>query len=87
MHNITKLFTDKHGKQTFFQKPNAALATGLIATILQHFLPYGQLNFIVGLIAFGTLFTWAWLEMLYGDSVFRHVFGLGMLVWFISSRI
>ncbi len=76
-------------KQTFvlFQAPNLPLIVGLLASLLAKILPYGQLNFIAALIAFGALFTWGWLELFSGVNVFRRALGLAVLIWIIASKL
>ncbi len=76
-------------KQNFvlFQTPNLPLVVGLLASILAKILPYGQLNFIAALIAFGALFTWGWLELFSGVNVFRRALGLAVLIWIIVSKL
>jgi hypothetical protein len=37
-------------------------------------------------LAFGSLFTWAWLELFQGVNYFRRALGLGVLIGVIASR-
>ncbi|MEI7682701.1 MAG: hypothetical protein WCJ24_00130 [Candidatus Saccharibacteria bacterium] len=74
-------------KIEYFQKPNLPLIVWFVAMILTHILPYGQLNFAASLIAFGSLFTWAWLEIFDGDNNFRRVLGVLVLVFIIVNRL
>jgi hypothetical protein len=78
---------DKQGRTALLQLPNAPLITGVIAMLLQKILPYGQLNFIAELVAYGALFTWAWLEIFQGSSYLRRVLGAVIMCGLIISRI
>lgn len=74
-------------KNSLIQKPNLPLIVGLAAQVLSWTLPYGTLNFIAALIAFGALFTWAWLEVFEGSNEFRKGLGFAVLVWLIYTKI
>lgn len=74
-------------KDTFLQKPNLPLAVWFVAWLLTHLLPYGQLNFAANLIAFGALFTWAWLEIFEGDNNFRRGLGVIVMILIIINRL
>ncbi len=69
------------------QKPNLPLIVAFIAWILTHILPYGQLNFAAALIFFGSLFTWAWMEIFDGANDFRRALGLIVMAFIIINRI
>lgn len=84
---LGKFLKDKHGKVVVWQNPNLALWTWFVAMILTHILPYGQLNFAAGLISFGALFTWAWLEIFEGASYLRRTLGAIVLIWTVLSRL
>ena len=71
----------------FFQKPNLPLITALVAWLLTHILPYGQLNFAASLVYFGALFTWAWMEIFDGSNNFRRAIGMIVMALIIVSRI
>jgi hypothetical protein len=80
-------FRDKHGKVVIWQNPNVPLWVWIVSTILVKILPYGQLNFAVALISFGSLFTWAWLEIFQGVNYFRRTLGAAVLIYTILSRL
>ncbi len=82
-----QLLQDKHGKVVIFQSPNLPLAVGLTAQLLSMLLPYGTGNFIAALVAFGALFTWAWLELFQGVNLLRRALGCTVLIWLIVTRI
>lgn len=82
-----EFFKDKHGKAVVWQTPNLPLSVGLTAMVLTRLLPFGQLNYLAALIAFGAIFTWAWQETFAGASQFRQLLGAVVLVWLVLSRI
>lgn len=87
MYSIAKLFANKHGDIVVFQRPNAVAIVALVATFLSIILPYGTWNFIASLISYGAIFTWAWLELFEGDSLFRRALGCAVLIWLVLSKI
>ena len=85
--SFRSFFTDKKGHIAVWQSPNVPLVTWFVATILAKILTHGRSNSFVSLIAFGALFTWAWLEISSGISLFRRALGMAVLVIIIKSRI
>jgi hypothetical protein len=81
------MHTEPRKKLTLFQTPNLPLIVGGVATVLSWVLPYGQLNFTAALVAFGALFTWAWLELFQGVNMIRRGLGLAVLIWLIVSKL
>ena len=82
-----KFCRDKDGHLAISQRPNLPIIVWVVAWLATHILPYGQANFTANLIAFGSLFTWAWLEIFDGDSYFRRTLGLVVMVAIIYSRL
>jgi len=76
-----------NSRPVLFQPPNLPLIVGLTAQLLSWILPYGTLNFVAALVAFGALFTWAWLELFQGVNVFRRALGCAVLLWLIISKL
>jgi hypothetical protein len=75
-----RTFRDSQGNIVIAQPPNLPVSIGIAATLLQLVLPSGKLQTGVALIAFGTLFTWAWQEVFEGVNYFRRALGLIGLV-------
>lgn len=75
-----RTFRDSEGNIVIAQMPNLPILIGLTATALQFILPGGKFQTASALIAFGTLFTWAWLELFQGVNYFRRSLGLIVLV-------
>lgn len=75
-----RIFRDSDGNIVIAQPPNFPLLLALTATILQFILPSGNLQTAASLIAFGTWYTWAWLEIFQGVNYFRRALGLIVFV-------
>ena len=82
-----KTFRDDEGNIVIAQKPNLPIIIGLAATLLSIFVPDGSRLFVgLDALAFGFLFTWAWLELSQGVNYFRRAIGLIALVGLMASR-
>lgn len=79
-----RTFRDRDGNIVIAQKPNLPILVGTTAAILQLWLPNGELQTGLALIAFGTLFTWAWEELFQGVNYFRRAIGLISLVSLVA---
>lgn len=77
---------DSKRKLTLTQKPNAPIITWAIATVASNFLS-GALKDLLELVAFGALFTWAWLEIFQGANYFRRVLGATVIGVAIYGKI
>ena len=82
-----QVFRDSEGNIVIAQPPNLPLVVGIVATILQLISPIGKFHLGLELIAFGSLFTWAWLELFQGVNYFRRGLGLIVLVGLIAWKI
>lgn len=80
---INRIFRDSEGRIVIAQPPNLPILVGLVAAFLQPVLPNGEIRAVFELIAFGALFTWAWLELFQGVNYFRRSLGLITLVGII----
>ena len=69
------------------QKPNLPLVIWAIATLLEHFFAHGRMHTLLSLVAFGALFTWAWLELFSGANYLRRALGLVVLITILYTRI
>lgn len=75
-----RIFRGSAGNIVIAQPPNLPLLIAFTATILQFILPSGKLQAAASLVAFGTWYTWAWLEIFQGVNYFRRGIGLIVLV-------
>ncbi|OKH58381.1 hypothetical protein [Scytonema sp. HK-05] len=58
----------------------------ITASLLELVFTTGVVNTGLDALAFGSLFTWAWLELFQGVNYFRRALGLGVLIGVIASR-
>jgi hypothetical protein len=82
---IDKLIKDKKGKVVLTQFPNTIFIIFLISYVLEYLVRSGIYNNLFRLIAFGTLFTWSWLEITDGVNYFRRIFGLTVVILILFS--
>ena len=81
-----KTFRDSEGNIVIAQPPNLPLLVGITATVLELIVKSGNIHTGLDAIAFGCLFTWAWLELFDCVSYFRRALGLLVLIGVIASR-
>lgn len=82
-----KTFRDSQGVVVIAQPPNPPLWTWIAVTLLKFVFTKGSLHEGLDAIAFGSLFTWAWLELFEGANYFRQALGAIVLIGAIVSRI
>lgn len=82
-----KVFRDSQGNIVIAQPPNLPLITGISATLLKLIFTTDNLYTALDLIAFGSLFTWAWLELFDGVNYFRRALGLIVLLILVGSKL
>ncbi|MEG3990520.1 hypothetical protein QUA20_23990 [Microcoleus sp. Pol7_A1] len=82
-----RIFRDSEGNIVIAQPPNLPLIVGLVASLLKLIVPTGEINLALELVAFGSLFTWAWEELFQGVNYFRRALGLIALVALIAWKL
>ena len=82
-----RTFRDSEGKIVIAQMPNLPLSVGIVASLLTLILTTGKINLGLELVAFGSLFTWAWEELFQGVNYFRRALGLIVLVGLIAGKL
>lgn len=82
-----RVFRDREGKIVLAQMPNLPLIVWIGASLLKLILTTGKINTSLELLAFGSLFTWAWEELFQGVNYFRRALGILVLVSLIVSKI
>lgn len=80
------LFKDKKGKTVSWQRPNLPIAIWAAASLATKVTENG-LQDLLDLIAFGAIFTWAYLEISDGANNFRRVLGAVVLVVTLYGRV
>ncbi|MEG5171417.1 hypothetical protein [Microcoleus sp. B3-D7] len=82
-----RTFRDSEGQIVIAQTPNLPLSVGIIASLLTLIVTTGKINLGLELVAFGSLFTWAWEELFQGVNYFRRALGLIVLVGLIVGKL
>ncbi|WP_088893622.1 hypothetical protein [Leptolyngbya ohadii] len=81
---FNRIFRDSEGNIVIAQLPNLPATIGTAATLLHFVAPNGAIGILSGLVGFGTLYTWAWLELFSGVNYFRKGLGLVSLVGLLA---
>jgi len=81
-----KIFRDSDGNIVLAQMPNLPIIVWITASLLKLVFTTGEINTALDALAFGSLFTWAWLELFQGVNYFRRALGLGVLIGVMVSR-
>ena len=81
-----KIFRDSDGNIVLAQLPNLPIIVWITASLLKLVFTTGEINTGLDALAFGSLFTWAWLELFQGVNYFRRALGLGVLIGVMVSR-
>lgn len=82
-----RTFKDGQGHWAIVQKPNLPSIIGLSALLLS-LLPLPEKWAIaLSLLAFGAIFTWAWLELFQGVNYFRRSLGLIVLMMMFALQL
>lgn len=84
---FNRTFRDSDGNFAIAQMPNLPILVWLAATLLALVLKEGNLHRGLEAVAFGSLFTWAWLELFQGVNYFRRSLGLIVLLTAIASKL
>jgi hypothetical protein len=82
-----KIFRDSEGKIVIAQMPNLPIIVFITASLLTLIFTTGKINTGLNLVAFGSLFTWAWEELFQGVNYFRRTLGLVVLISAIAFKI
>lgn len=82
-----KFFRDSEGNIVIAQPPNPPIIVWGVVSLLKLVFTDGLVNVGLDLIAYGSLFTWAWMELFQGVNYFRRTLGLVVLVGFVGARI
>lgn len=83
------IFKDKQGRIVIAQMPNLPLIGWFVFTVLNLIWNSGQptIHSLFGLLSFGFIFTWAWLEITDGVNLFRRALGLLVLIIVVGFRL
>jgi hypothetical protein len=84
---VDKTFRDSDGQIVLAQMPNLPLIVWIVTSILALIFTTGKINTVLDVLANGSLFTWAWLELFQGVNYFRRALGLAVLIGIIVLKI
>ena len=84
---VDKTFRDDEGNIVIAQMPNLPLIVWIVTSLLTLVFTSGKINTLLDLLAYGSLFTWAWLELFQGVNYFRKALGLAVLIGIIAFKI
>jgi hypothetical protein len=84
---LDNFFRDKNGEIVIGQPPNLPIIIWLVASLLQLLFKTGQVNLGLEILATGSLFVWAILELFQGVNYFRKTLGLIVLISLVASKI
>lgn len=79
-------FRDSEGNIVIAQPPNLPLILAITTTLLTLAVPSGTVHTGLDATAYGSWFTWAWLELFEGVNYFRRGLGLVVMMGIIASR-
>lgn len=82
-----RMFRDSEGKIVIAQMPNLPISIWFVASLLKLIFTTDKINLGLDVIAFGSLFIWACLELFQGVNYFRRALGLLVLVGLTASKI
>lgn len=82
-----KTFRDSNGEIVIAQMPNPPLILWIVASLLTLVFTTGKINVALDVLATGSLFTWAWLELFQGVNYFRRALGLAVFIGIFVSKI
>lgn len=84
---VDKTFRDSNGEIVLAQMPNLPLIVWIVASLLTLVFTSGKVNTVLDVVANGSLFTWAWMELFQGVNYFRRALGLAVFIGIIGSKI
>ncbi len=84
---LDNFFRDKNGEIVIAQPPNLPILIWGAASLSQLVFKTGQINFGLDVLATGSLFVWAILELFQGVNYFRRTLGLVVLISLLASKI
>lgn len=82
-----KTVKDSHGRIILWQKPNLPLTVWFLAYLTNKIINTGDAATAIGLLSFGALFTWAWLELFQGVNYLRKGLGLVVIIFIVAERV
>ena len=81
-----KCFKDKKGRVVLLQTPNQPIIFWVVATLANRLID-GTAGGLMGVVAFGAIFTWAYLELFEGVNYFRRTLGLIVIILSVMNQL
>ncbi len=69
------------------QKPNLPLIVWFLSIIITRIELLDSFHALFELVSFGSIFTWAWLEIFQGVNNFRKALGLAVMLYILITRL
>ncbi len=79
---LERCYTDSKGRVSLLEAPNFPITVWAVCRIALLFLPKNgsTIYHLLDVVAFGALFTWAWLELSSGVNYLRRLLGLIVII-------
>jgi len=84
---IDKCYKDKDNQVALVAAPNLPIIAWFVFTLLSKIIKTGTLHDLLAIVAFGAIFTWAWLEIIAGVNYFRRALGVVILGLSIYNQL
>lgn len=81
-----KLFQDNTGTYVVAQPPNIPMYLVFVGAAGQY-VSGGVVQELFSILTAGAIFTWAFLEIVYGESFFRRILGTVVMILFFVGRV
>lgn len=90
MDSIKKyLFQDNTNRYVIGQPPNIPVYIILLSYLGSQIVETGWVHELLSIVLFGAVFTWSYLEIVYGESLLRRALGIvvmtGILIAYIGT--
>lgn len=79
-------FQDKTGNYVVGQPPNIPIYIIIISFLISRLVNIQQVKDFSDFIFYAAIFLWSYLEILYGESLFRKVLGVVVMITLLISR-
>lgn len=82
-----RLFQDNTGKYVLYQAPNFPVYLIIIGFLGERLVAAGPFHEMFSLLSFGAVFLWSYLEIRFGESLFRRVLGSVIMLATFLTRL
>ena len=84
---IDQIFQDNTGKYVIYQPPNLPIYLIIIGFLGELLVAAGPFHQMFSLLSFGAVFLWSYLEIRFGESLFRRVLGGAIMIAAFLTRL